>query len=94
MCVLHLGILSPLWRLQDPAPRGLQIGWPFSSEFYISPITVFPRFLHHTTGADMIEMITALFSIDNFKTMLFEGIVLLPIVWLVYRFNRTIETNS
>lgn len=66
-------------------PRGMQLFWPFSDQFLISPVTPFPRFLHETTGADMIGMVVGLFNYHNLTTILFESLIFIPIVWLVFQ---------
>ena len=61
-------------------PFGLQLLWPFSNEFYISPVSVFMRFMHDTQGADMWGLISGMFIVHNFYAVVLETVLLLPLL--------------
>jgi membrane-bound metal-dependent hydrolase YbcI (DUF457 family) len=68
--------------VMDPSfPFGAQFLWPFSHSYYMAPFAFWPRFDYLDTKG---EMLPALFSLNNVKTFLFEFIVLLPAVLVLY----------
>ena len=63
-------------------PFGLQLLWPFSREFFISPVSVFMKFMHDTQGADMWGLISGMFVVHNFYAVVLETVLLLPLLLL------------
>lgn len=60
-------------------PYGAQFFWPFSSEYYLLPVTPFVNIEH--SGAAFTEALTTIFSTHNLFAMAVEAAILLPI-WL------------
>jgi inner membrane protein len=73
-------------------PIGLQLFWPFSTQFYISPVTIFRDV---AKSAQSQHFFASLFCLHNLWTVLLEAVILgPPFVWVIYRqgrFNRQQE---
>ena len=72
----------------DSEPRGLQLFWPISDQFYYAQNPVFPKFLHDTTGGDMWGMVVGLFNWHNLITVIFETVAFTIIFLLVVGSGR------
>lgn len=64
--------------------RGVQFFWPFSDDYFISPITIFRSFKY---SASAIGTIQTIFSLNNTFTVIWEIILLFPILWLTQSFT-------
>jgi len=76
--------------VNDPSPPfGVQLLWPFSDSYFISPFTPFARFDYFDPTAGMVS---TMLSVHNLITMLREFVLVAPIValaWFVGKFcNR------
>ncbi len=68
--------------MNDPTPPlGIQVLWPLSDAYYISPITPFPRFDYFDS---QVGMIAAMLSIYNLVAVVKEIILLSPLVLLAW----------
>ena len=61
-------------------PFGEQLFWPFSSEYYLSPIALFSD-VHKASQSDIF--LKSLFNWHNLSTMAIEAAILTPILLLV-----------
>jgi inner membrane protein len=79
--LLYASHLALDYLVQDPTPPfGLQLFWPFSSEYHMSPFAFFRRFDY--TPA-LTRSIVTFFSIHNIITMAVEIVLLLPLLLVV-----------
>ncbi|MGB7947384.1 MAG: metal-dependent hydrolase, partial [Candidatus Binatia bacterium] len=73
--------------LDDPSPPyGLQLLWPFSSAYFISPFTPFESFSYTHS---LMESIGLLFSPHNLNTMTRELVLMAPFVGLAWYLGST-----
>ena len=82
--------------VNDPtSPFGVQLFWPFSHLYFISPITLFSRFDYFDPAVGTLR---ALLSRTNFTTIVFEAMILTPFVgvaWIVGRWgSRRYDTKQ
>ncbi len=87
-------ILLDFFAVDTSMPRGIPALWPFSSEYFISPIAVFSDVRR---SASMGTFFQSLFVAHNGWTVLREIIILVPMVLIVqivkYFKNRTFQPN-
>lgn len=95
LCMAALGgvlylihLLLDLLAVDESPPFGMQLLWPFSQDFYISPISLFPKFLHDAQGSDVIGMIIGMMNRHNLNTILIEIMVFLPVLFIVSYFSH------
>lgn len=74
----------------DPSsPRGVQLFWPFSDAYFISPITVFGGFNYFNPELGMIR---SMLTVKNLMTVIREFALMLPVYlcfhYLAHRFNE------
>jgi len=68
--------------VNDPSsPFGVQLLWPFSESYFISPVTPFASFDYFDQTAGMIS---AMLSVHNFQTMVREILLMAPLVGLTW----------
>jgi inner membrane protein len=61
----------------DPSPpRGVQLFWPFSNDYFISPITVFGGFDYFDSELGMIR---SMLTVKNLMTTIREFVLMLPV---------------
>jgi len=60
-------------------PFGVQLLWPFSKAYFISPITPFAGFNYFDPSLGVVRVV---FSVHNLWTLLQEILLLAPVVWL------------
>lgn len=66
--------------VNDPSPPfGVQLLWPFSDTYFISPITPFASFDYFDPT---IGILTSLISVHNFNTIIRETILMAPLLGL------------
>ncbi len=66
------------------APFGQPLLWPFSSEHFISPWSIFGGVQHGVPGDDVSTFLAQLFSWHNLGVLGLEVLLLLPILLLVW----------
>ena len=70
------------YLVRDPSPPfGVPLFWPFSYEYYMSPVTLYRPFNYPATFAEPI--FSTLVSLHNLVTMLLELSFLLPLLVFV-----------
>jgi membrane-bound metal-dependent hydrolase YbcI (DUF457 family) len=80
-------VLDCFSRDQAP-PYGLQVLWPFSRKYFLSPFT---PFLDVNKGIDNGTFLLRLFTLHNVKTVFVEILILGPIpLWVWLRNKRKI----
>jgi len=68
--------------VNDPSPPfGVQLLWPFSESYFMSPVTPFARFDYFDSAVGMVK---SLFSIHNLGTMLREILLIGPLLGLAW----------
>jgi inner membrane protein len=86
---LYLSHLVLDLMVRDPsAPYGIQLLWPVSGSYLISPFTPFRRFDYADPGHGLIDTVL---SYGNFLTVSREILLLAPcagLFWLIGRFQR------
>lgn len=79
--VLYLSHLVLDYLCADSrAPYGLQLLWPLTDDYYISPVSLF---LNLHKGQTSGHFFTSLFAWQNLKAILVEFLWLTPVVFLV-----------
>ncbi|MDP6139718.1 MAG: metal-dependent hydrolase [Arenicellales bacterium] len=76
-------LLGDWLAADDGAPFGIPLLWPFSMEYFISPVTVFSNFHHGTAGAGLTAVLANIFSMHNLAAVALEVALLLPLLVLV-----------
>jgi membrane-bound metal-dependent hydrolase YbcI (DUF457 family) len=72
--------------VNDPTPPfGIQLLWPFSEAYFISPIIPFARFDYFDPAKGMVR---TLLSIHNLGTVLREILLMVPFVGLAWYFSN------
>lgn len=72
--------------VNDPSPPfGAQLLWPFSKAYFISPLTPFARFDYFDPELGMLR---AVFTLDNFGTVLREVILMTPLIGLTWYIRK------
>jgi len=78
--------------VNDPSyPFGVQLLWPFSETYFISPLTPFASFDYFNPT---IAILTSLLSVHNLHTMLREILLMAPLVglaWFVGKYYQSRE---
>ena len=69
--------------IDSSAPRGMQLLWPFSDEYYIAPVTFFTNIHHGARSDTLLQALSSIFSMHNLGAMVLELIILLPILLLM-----------
>jgi inner membrane protein len=73
------------WLVADDGfPYGLQALWPFSQDYFISPLTIFNGFDYATEGLTMIQ---SMMTFNNLIGTLKEFAILTPIAFLSWGFG-------
>ena len=73
------------------APFGSPLLWPFLSDHFISPWTVFGGIKHGVPGESVWEITKQVFSWTNAAAIGLESLVLLPVLaitWILFRSSR------
>jgi inner membrane protein len=84
---LYLSHLVLDMLVRDPTPPyGIQLLWPVSGAYIISPFTPFRRFDYAEPGHGLFVTV---FSSGNFLTITRETLLLVPFVILVWLVGRT-----
>jgi inner membrane protein len=78
-------ILLDFFTMDTSAPFGEQLLWPFSSEYYLSPVSIFRDVSKGSTNATFFS--TALGSY-NLKTLALECGIFIPLVFFI-RYMKT-----
>ena len=72
--------------VNDPSPPfGVQLFWPFSESYFISPITPFASFDYSSATAGMVS---TMLSFHNLTTMLGEFVLMAPLIGLAWFVGR------
>jgi inner membrane protein len=82
-CVFGSHLLLDILVRDPSAPYGIQLFWPFSDSFFMSPFTPFRRFDYADPGRGLLETV---FSAGNLLTVGIEILLLAPCVaglWLL-----------
>jgi len=68
--------------VNDPSlPFGVQLLWPFSDSYFISPVTIFASFDYFD---QTIGILSSLLSVHNLQTMVREILLMAPLVGLAF----------
>ena len=86
-------VLLDYLAADESPPLGLQLMWPFTDEFFISPVSVFMKFMHDTQGADMWGMISGMFIVHNFHAVVLESVLLLPLLLISVIIRKRINSK-
>jgi inner membrane protein len=78
-------LLLDYFTIDRRAPYGIQLFWPISKQYMISPIVLFQDVQKSSTN---MTFIPSLFSIHNGVTVLTEVLILGPMVGVRYFFKR------
>ena len=93
--VLGSHVLLDFFTKDRSFPYGMQLFWPVSNEFFISPLTVFDDVNKASSNTDFIP---SLFCRHNLMTVLLEVLILSPvlisILFLQYRRRMVMEEVS
>lgn len=77
---VFLLILSHLtldfFTLDKSAPYGMQLFWPVTEQYFLSPVTIF-RDVYKASDSQLF--LSSLFCLHNVYTILFEIVILLPV---------------
>jgi inner membrane protein len=76
-------IILDLLAVDTTAPFGVPLFWPFSHEFFISPVRIF---FDVRRAMDSRQFFSSMLSWHNLKTMMLEIVFLAP--WLIWRYRR------
>jgi inner membrane protein len=71
-------------------PCGMPLLWPFSSEHYMSPVTLFTGVKHGNPGDSMSAFLGNIFSMHNLTALAIETLIALPVlagVWVLVGFQ-------
>ena len=84
---LYLSHLVLDFLVNDPSPPfGVQLLWPFSESYFISPITLFARFDYFDPA---VGMLTPLLSFHNLGAMLQEIALMAPFLGLAWYIGKS-----
>ena len=84
---LYLSHLVLDFLVNDPSPPfGVQLLWPFSESYFISPITLFARFDYFDPA---VGMLTPLLSFHNLGAMLQEIALMAPFLGLAWYLGQS-----
>ncbi|MCZ6623216.1 MAG: metal-dependent hydrolase [Deltaproteobacteria bacterium] len=84
--VLYLSHIVLDLLVNDPSPPfGVQFLWPFSETYFISPITPFASFDYFNPT---IGILTSLLSVHNLNTIIWETVLMTPLVGLAWYVGR------
>ncbi len=73
--------------VNDPSPPlGVQLLWPFSGSYFISPITPFASFDYFDPA---MGIASTLFSVHNLTTTLREILLMAPLVGFAWWINKS-----
>lgn len=81
-------VILDYFTYDSSPPYGLQMFWPFSAEYFISPVTVFPDV--HKAG-DSGRFLSSLFCQHNARTVAVEILFLGPVfvtAWFIRRVRQ------
>ena len=70
-------LLLDMLVADDAAPYGIQLLWPLSSRYFMSPISLFPGFQYFEPDLGFMRSV---FSLTNLKVAIREVLILLPLV--------------
>lgn len=69
-------------------PAGVQALWPFTSDYFISPVTIFAGFDYNNPNLSFLRTIL---SWNNFFTVVREIVIIAPLAYLCKRRTRAIK---
>lgn len=87
---LHL--LLDLFCVDNSAPRGFQMFWPLNDDYYIAPVAIFGDITRSPVAGEFFQ---SLFSAHNFRAIINEIILFLPLLMLLWgiRGRGAVETG-
>ena len=77
--VYQFHLLADLLAYDPGEPFGIKLLWPFMSDYFISPYTIFTNFDHGSTDSNITNFIHGIFSFHNLWAISIELIILLPL---------------
>lgn len=90
ICIMLSHIIMDFFTKDTSSPYGIQLLWPVSQKFYISPVTIFRDVSKASSSNAFLE---SLFCWHNFWTVLLEVVLFGPmLIWAVFR-KRTPENG-
>ncbi|ERT07954.1 hypothetical protein M595_2132 [Lyngbya aestuarii BL J] len=75
-------IFLDLMVADDAPPSGVQLFWPFTSDYFIFPLTIFGGFNYG--GSGLFGFLFSLFSFQNLIFVLQEIVILVPCIWFIW----------
>ncbi len=72
-------------------PYGMPLLWPFSSEHYMSPVTLFVGVKHGNPGDSMSAFLQNIFSMHNLTALAIEALIAVPVLagmWVLIRLRE------
>ncbi len=75
--------------IDSSAPRGMQLFWPFTEQYFIAPFTFFTNIQHGGRNDTVWEALGPIFSMHNLGAVFLELAVLLPIFLFMQWRKRT-----
>jgi len=81
-------LLLDLISYDGAEPIGMPLLWPFSSELFHSPYTLFGGLLHGHAGDDFVTALQDIFQRANLNVIAVEIAVTLPFLIIVFLFSR------
>lgn len=85
-------IFLDLFSVDTSVPFGVQIFWPITHFFYISPFSLFLDIQRDISSNT--EFIYTLFNLHNFKTILIEVSIFLPVIGSIYLYKKYVAAKS
>lgn len=74
-------LVADFFALDTSFPYGSQLFWPFWQGYVISPVSIFSDVYRSSNSADFF---ISLFNWHNFKTVIIELIICIPLVLIMY----------
>jgi inner membrane protein len=85
--LLYLSHVFLDFLVDDPSfPHGVPLFWPFSDAFFMASPAIFPKFDY---ASHSLEFFGAVFTVDNFVTVITEIGYMFPVFVLVSHLRRT-----
>src|ERR1044071_694587 len=90
---LYLSHVLLDYLIKDPSPPlGVPLFWPFSNEYYMSPLTVYRPFNYPATFAE--PLVSTLVSLHNVLTVLLELVFLMPVLLFVCWYKSCLSQRN
>ena len=85
-------VILDLFSVDTSLPYGEQIFWPITHIFYISPFSLFLDIQRNISSNT--EFIYTLFNLHNFKAILLEASIFLPVIGSIYLYKKYVAAKS